>query len=235
MNLSPRVKIALIIAGCVVLVGSVAFALIYPQITKSASLEVKQKSAESELREARATLAARTTLAANSEKTKAALAEQKAKVPQGAEIANVLRTIQDMSFENNHWLFEITNDVPETTEKTFYNTWESKIVIEGSWLDTVSFLRKLRDMDRQVRVTAVDFTRLTNIRGGVNPPPNRVIKHWDPEEYPVRTSITCDFYFIPEKSVKDSMKPLVVNPTSEEGSDNAAATPAKAPQGGAAK
>lgn len=228
MNLNPRVKISLIIAGSVLIVGAAAFALIYPQITKSTNLAVEQAAAESNLLKARALLATRTALASNSAKTKSELAMQEAKVPQTAEIATVLRTIQDMAYENNHWLFEISNTAPETTKDTFYNTWESKIVVEGSWLDTLSFLRKLRDMDRQVRVTQVDLSPVTTIRGG-GTIANRVAKHWDPEEYPVRAVITCNFYFIPEESVKESMK-VVPKDAAESSAQNSKNT-----QGGAAK
>jgi len=200
MRLSPRVKVALIIAGCVLIVLGVAAGALYPQYKKSTVLKQEKLGAQADLLAARTLLAGRTQLAKESDRLAIDTSNQKAEVPDSAQLSDVLRQIQDMAYENNHWMVNITNTDPVTTEGVKYLSWDTEISLEGNWLDTLSFLRDLRDMNRQVRVTNVSSTRITAIRGGAAVA-NRVAKHWDPAAYPVKTIVKARIYYIPESAV----------------------------------
>lgn len=221
MKLTPQIKVALIIAGALIIVLGLAAATLYPQYIKAQSAEQEITNLQTTLVSARTLLAYRTQLQKNSSTLERSIAVQKQQVPDSAELSSILREIQDMAYENNHWMTAIKNTDPIVTEGVKYNSWDIEITLEGNWLDTVSFLRDLRDMKRQVRVNNVTFDRITDIRGG-NRIANRVIKHWDPEAYPVRTVIKATAYYIPAKSQDAAAKTQpaqqpVTQPANDEG------------------
>ncbi|MBK5211124.1 MAG: type 4a pilus biogenesis protein PilO [Coriobacteriia bacterium] len=222
MKLSPRIKVALVLAGCFLIVLGVVAGTLYPQYKKSTVLKQEKLNAQADLLAARTLLAKRTQLAKESGQLAIDTANQKAEIPESAQLSDVLRQIQNIAYENNHWMVNITNTDPVTTVGMKYLSWDTEISLEGGWLDTLSFLRDLRDMNRQVRVTNVAFTRLTGIRGG-SAVPNRVAKHWDPEAYPVKTIIKVQIYYIPQSSVLSAAS----------ASTAAASTSAATTQGGA--
>lgn len=205
MNMNPRTRIALIIGLSVLLVVALGFALIYPQITKASKLETQQIKAEQDLLKMRQVLAERTALSKKEAELKEEQARLESRVPQNAELSTVIRRLQDLAFENEHWLFDLNNSDPVKTEGVAYNTWEARYTIEGSWKNTLDYLKELRDMDRQVRVKQIVFQRAIDLHGGSQIPP-RVIKHWNLGAYPVRTQITCDIYFISDDAVKEEME-----------------------------
>lgn len=200
MKLTPQIKVALIIAGAVIIVLGLAAASLYPQYNKVQRLKTEKTQLETNLLSARTVLASRTQLKKNSPALQKQIAQQKAQIPDSAQLTTVIRQIQNMAYENNHWMTAIKNTDPISTDGVKYNSWDIEIVLEGNWLDTLSFLRDMRDMKRQVRVNKVTFDRATDIRGGSNPV-TRVIKHWDPEAYPVRSTINATVYYIPKENI----------------------------------
>lgn len=208
MKLSPQVKIALVIAGAFIFVCGLAVVALLPQYNKFSQFDAEKEQYQSNLLSARTVLAARTQLKANNASMQSAIKQQKEAVPDKAELTSLIRQIQNMAYENNHWMTNIKNSDPITTEGVKYNSWDCTIVLEGNWLDTLSFLRDLRDMKRQVRVSKIDFQRATDIRGK-NDIAYRVAKHWDPEAYPVRTTITATLYYIPKENVSTEDKKVI--------------------------
>lgn len=200
MKFTPQIKVALIIAATVLLVVGLAAAALYPQYNKAQAFTKQKSDLQSSLLSARTVLAYRTQLKNNHVAMQRQIANQKAEVPDDANLTAVIRQIQNMAYENNHWMTSIKNTNPVATEGVKYNSWDCEIILEGNWLDTLSFLRDMRDMKRQVRVSKVQFDRATDLRGG-STIANRVIKHWDPEAYPVRTTITATLYYIPEGNI----------------------------------
>ncbi len=213
MKLSPQIKVALIIAGTLLLVVSLAAIALLPQYNKYQQLNTEKEQYQSNLLSARTVLASRTQLKQNNVALQNAIKQQKDAVPDNAKLTSVIRQIQNMAYENNHWMTSIKNTDPIATEGVQYNSWDCEIVLEGNWLDTLSFLRDLRDMKRQVRVSKIDFQRAVDMRGK-NDISNRVTKHWDPEAYPVRTTITATLYYIPKGNVESSTKKVIKATTS---------------------
>lgn len=205
MRITPRLKLALIIISSVLIVGIVGAALIYPVITKSKDLRKQQEQAQTALIETRTQLVNRKKYAEEQGTLEAQLATQKIQVPEEAELSDLLRNIQNLAYKNKHWLFEISNSVPIRTEGEACSTWETRFTLEGSWLNTLDFLKELRDMGRQVRITEVVFDRAVDLRGRVDVAP-RVVKHWDPEAYPVRVSLTCEVYFVADETVSEEIE-----------------------------
>lgn len=205
MNPNPRLKLALVIIASILIVALAAAVLIWPAIQRASETRDLQVDAETQLLAARTQLAARKKFATQQEEMQAALKLQKEQIPEEAELSDVLRSIQNLAYKNEHWLFNITNTDPIETEGEACRTWEARFTVEGSWLNTLDFLRDLRDMGRQIRVTEVVFDRATELRGNTNPAA-RVVKHWDPEAYPMRTAITCEFYFISDEAVDQEIK-----------------------------
>ena len=221
MKLTPQIKVALIIAGAAILVLGLAAATLYPQYNKAKAADAEKEELQTNLVTARTLLAYRTQLQKNSLVLKRSIAIQKEEVPDSAELTSILREIQNMAYENNHWMTSIKNTDPVITEGVKYNSWDIEITLEGNWLDTVSFLRDLRDMKRQVRVNKVTFDRATDLRGG-DQIAKRVVKHWDPEAYPVRTAISATVYYIPPQPEKmttnQTAKPeAATQPATDEG------------------
>lgn len=223
MRLSPKLKVALIIAAAVILVLGLAALALYPQYQKSELNKQESLQLESELLSARTVLAHRTQLQKNHAALLQKIKTQKEQVPDDANQTALIRKIQDLAYANNHWMTSIKNSDPVEVEGQKYNAWDCEITLEGNWLDTLSFMRELRDMDRQVRVNKVTFQRATDLR---NMPdiPNRTIKHWDPEAYPVRTVITATIYYIPTDRVAG---------TDDNAQKSTAASTATTTQGGA--
>ena len=213
MKLSPQIKVALIIAGTLLLVVSLAAIALLPQYNKYQQLNTEKEQYQSNLLSARTVLASRTQLKQNNVALQNAIKQQKDAVPDNAKLTSVIRQIQNMAYENNHWMTSIKNTGPIAAEGVQYNSWDCEIVLEGNWLDTLSFLRDLRDMKRQVRVSKIDFQRAVDMRGK-NDISNRVTKHWDPEAYPVRTTITATLYYIPKGNVESSTKKVIKTTTS---------------------
>lgn len=205
MNPNPRLKLALVIIASILIVALAAAVLIWPAIQRASETRDLQVDAETQLLAARTQLAARKKFATQQEEMQAALKLQKEQIPEEAELSDVLRSIQNLAYKNEHWLFNIMNTDPIETEGEACRTWEARFTVEGSWLNTLDFLRDLRDMGRQIRVTEVVFDRATELRGNTNPAA-RVVKHWNPEAYPMRTAITCEFYFISDEAVDQEIK-----------------------------
>lgn len=231
MKLSPQLKIALIIAAVSFFVVGLAVLALLPQYNKFQQYNFEKEQYQSNLLSARTVLASRTQLKQNYASLQNDVIQQKSAVPDNARLTSVIRQIQNMAYENNHWMTSIKNTDPISTEGVLYNSWDCEIVLEGNWLDTLSFLRDLRDMKRQVRVNKVDFQRITDIRNG-EPLAKRVVKHWDPEAYPVRTTVTATLYYIPKDNVGKPIKKVLnaVGATSQPAANNTQTTQT---QGGA--
>lgn len=200
MKLTPQIKVGLFIAGLALALAGLAAATLYPQYAKAQKLKAEKEQLQVKLLQERTLLARRTQLEKESPELRKKAAEQKAQVPQDAQLSAVLRQIQTLAYNNHHWMTNIKNTVPVSTKGVKYNSWDCEITLEGNWLDTLTFLRQLRDMDRKVRVNNIDFTRAIDLRNN-DSVPNRVVKHWDPEQYPVRTVITATLYYIPQENV----------------------------------
>lgn len=200
MKMTPQIKVALVIAGCVILLGGIGIAAFLPLTQKTKSYASDKVKAESDLTAAKMLLAKRTQYKNDQSDLQNKINAQNAQVPQNAELSTVVRTIQDLAYENNHWMTSVKNSTPVKTEGEKYNAWDTEIVLEGQWLNTLSFLRDLRDLDRQVRVNKIDFARITDMVNKGDGP-NRMIKHWNPGHYPVKTTISCTIYYIPEGAV----------------------------------
>lgn len=205
MNLTPRLKLVLIIAVSFIVVMGATAALIYPVILRTASIVIEQAFAEQELLDARTTLAARKKFATQEDQMRDDLEAQKEQIPEESELSDVLRSIQNLAYKNDHWLFDIANTDPIETEGEAALAWEARFTVEGSWLNTLDFLQEMREMGRQVRFKEVVFERATDLRGAPDVAA-RVVKHWDPEAYPVRVSITCEIYYLPEEAVQTDIE-----------------------------
>lgn len=200
MKLAPRLKLVLMIVVSLLIVVGVATALIYPAALQSAVISKQQEQAEQDLLAARTTLAARKKYATQEAEMNSALEGQKEQIPQDSELSDVLRSIQNLAYKNKHWLFDIANTDPIETEGKPFRAWEARFTVEGSWLNTLDFLKDMRDMGRQVRIKEVVFDRATDLRGTPDVAA-RVVKHWDPEAYPVRVSIICEIYYLSDDAV----------------------------------
>lgn len=200
MKLTPQIKVGLFIAGLVIALLGLAAATLYPQYAKAQKLKAEKEQLQTQLLSERTVLARRTQLEKDSPELEKKAAQQKAQVPMDAQLSAVIRKIQTLAYDNHHWMTSIKNTEPVSTKGVKYNSWDCEITLEGNWLDTLTFLKQLRDMDRKVRVNNIDFSRAIDLRNN-DSIPNRVAKHWDPEAYPVRTVITATLYYIPQENM----------------------------------
>lgn len=203
MKLTPVIRVVIAIISCIALVVVVGVGLLYPQYNKFTKLHKDQKQAQADLLVARTLLNSRIEIQRKQAKLQNDLMLQKEAIPDQAELSNVVRQLQTMAYENNHWMVKINNTYPTSIEGAKYNAWTMDVVVEGTWLDTITYLRDLRDMKRQVRITSVKSSLAEDLttNGGSAP---RVLKHWNLGSSPCRTTITCEVYYIPPVNLKTS-------------------------------
>ena len=96
MKLSPQIKVALIIAGTLLLVVSLAAIALLPQYNKYQQLNTEKEQYQSNLLSARTVLASRTQHKQNNVALQNAIKQQKDAVPDNAKLTSVIRQIQNM-------------------------------------------------------------------------------------------------------------------------------------------
>lgn len=196
VTLSVVAKVSLIIAGCLILVAVVGVGLLLPQYDKFVQIEQDRLDTEAQLLAAQTLLSRRTELKNNEADLLADISAQKEQVPDEPGISEVVRSLQDIAYDNGHWMTNVSNEEPTQAEGEKFNAWNVTITVEGTWLDTISYLRDLRDMSRKVRINNVT----TSMAGKLNET-NRSINHWDPGKYACVTTIECTVYYIPPENM----------------------------------
>lgn len=216
LNISPLTKVILSIVVSILILVAIGAGLLWPQYQNYQSLQQQKMDADSQLVAAKSLLDKRTSLKNDQPKLLAAIEDQKEQVPDEAGLSEVVRSLQDIAYDNGHWMTTISNSEPAQIEGEVFNAWDVTVTVEGTWLDTIGYLRDLRDMPRQVRILSVTT--------GLSPKlalTNRAKVHWNPGTYACRTDIVCRLYYIPEanlaKAAKDASKKTPVKAAAQGG------------------
>lgn len=206
---AKRLKLVLGVAVLCVILG--ASVLVVPVAWKSIALQNEITYAKHNLLKMRNTLSYRTQLKDAERNIDAELATQLSAVPYTANQTEILKKMQLLAYECKHWMAQFDSTRPAKNSQAGFWSWETTLTVEGNWIDTLNYLKNLRDMERMVRVTSIVSETYPTLRKVPIPSPKTKV-HWDVGAYPARTTIVCTLYYIPGE-IEDALPSEDTTPT----------------------
>jgi type IV pilus assembly protein PilO len=160
MRLTPQVELLIGIAIIVVAGLAVVGLLIVPQFGVLADQDAQLAKAQQDVTSAQATLAQRQSAKNQAAQTQAELMTLQNQVPDSPELPTLIIELQDVAADAG--LSWVKVEPKEPTNMEGFSTVPIGLTLQGSWPDTVDYVRRLSRLDRQVRIVSVGINPLSD-------------------------------------------------------------------------
>ena len=197
MTLSPRNKLILVAAGLLLAVAALVVLVLMPQYNKYKDLGQRVADSDKRIAAAENLLQVRQEAKARSAFTSAESLELLAAVPENPDLPSMIIELQDLAYQCNVQIRSLEPAVPALVAE--YEAAPVNMVVWGSWSDTVDFLQRLPLMTRQVRITEVVTTPLSDGSGATATEPL--------DKGAVTTNLAIETYLIPAQAATATVPP----------------------------
>jgi type IV pilus assembly protein PilO len=160
MRLTPQTELLIGIAIIVVAALAVVGVLIVPQFSVLADQDAQLAKAQQDVTAAQATLAQRQSAKNEAAQTQAELMSLQNQVPDSPELPTLIIELQDVATDAGMSWVKV--EPKEPANRDGYSAVPIGVSLEGSWPDTVDYVRRLGRLDRQVRITSVGIKPLAD-------------------------------------------------------------------------
>lgn len=197
MNLSPRNKLILVVAVCVVGVVALAALTIVPSYNQISSLNEQMDTAVNEYVAAKTLLEQRYAVKNQAAQTDARLIQLAIAVPENPDLPSLIIDLEDTAYDSGVVLRSVRPNEPlAPVGAVGFMGLPIDMEVWGSWADTIDFVDRLEKLPRQLRVNTFVSTVL-------NPPQEAERASYGlsfPPYYQVQSTIKVTAYVIPAGS-----------------------------------
>lgn len=161
MRIAPRTRFILTIVAMVLLLLVVAAVVVWPQYKALGAMDAKIAVADQEVALQKTRLAQRQEIKNRASQTDAKWLRLASEVPESADLPSLIIELQDLAFSTGVQLTAITPQQPAASKDGTYWSVPIKIVVIGTWSDSVEFLQRLNKIERGLRTVDVKTTLYT--------------------------------------------------------------------------
>lgn len=200
MNLSPRNKLIVLVAVCLVATVALAALLVFPAIQRIGTLDAEIEGAVMESDSARLLLDQRRAVKERAAVTSAQLVQLSVAIPETPEMPSLIIDLHDTAHEAGVVLRAVVPGQPAVTEGLPYVAFPLQVEVQGTWADTIEFLGRANRLTRQLRINSIACDIVPE------PTPEELAGTGltYPPYYQVRTAIIATAYTIPASSLVDT-------------------------------
>ena len=184
MKIGPREQLILLIVGLLVALVAVAALLVWPQYQKQKSMDAQIATAEQQLKSSQTILSQRQEIKNRTSLTDAQWLKLSTLVPESPDLPALIIELQDAAFNSGVQMSAITPAEPIPSGD--YVSVPLEIRIDGTWADTVHFLKSINNLNRGIREASFSSSVAPKATGDPALP-----------YYSVSTSIQMQAYVIP--------------------------------------
>jgi Tfp pilus assembly protein PilO len=159
MKLSSRDQMIAAGVGIAIVAVAFVFLLIMPQFTQLRGMDAQMAKADSDMQAAKSLLASREEAKAAAAETQAKLTRLDNEIPDAPELAALIIDLQDTANDAGVQWDKLAPGKPGDTGTGFQRI-SVTFSIEGQWDDIVDYVRRLRELERAVRVLQLDILPL---------------------------------------------------------------------------
>jgi len=160
MRLTPQTELLIGIAIIVAIALALVAVLIVPQFGVLADQDAQLAKAQQDVTSAQATLAQRQSAKNQAAQTQAELMTLQNQVPESPELPTLIIELQDVAADAG--LAWVKVEPKEPVNRDGYAAVPIGVSLEGTWPDTVDYVRRLSRLDRQVRIVSVGIKPLSD-------------------------------------------------------------------------
>jgi type IV pilus assembly protein PilO len=172
--------------GLVVALAAVAGLFVWPQYQKQKSLDAQVSAAEQQLQTSKTLLAQRQEIKNRTASTDAKWLKLASLVPENPDLPSLIIDIQDVAFASGVQVTGITPSDPAQSADKTYLVVPLQVSVEGTWADTIDYLKDLNKLNRGLREVSIASTVIPPGSGEPGLPP-----------YSVKTLLMLEAYTIP--------------------------------------
>lgn len=160
MKLTPQIELLVGIAIIAVVAVAVVGLLIVPQFGVISDLDAQLNQSKQDVQKANLLLAQRQSAKQEAAQTQADLMTLQNQVPDTPELPTLIIELQNIATQSGLSWIKIEPKTPE--DRSGYSAVPVTVDLQGTWADTVDYVRRLERTERQVRVKGVDITSLVD-------------------------------------------------------------------------
>ncbi len=155
MNLNGRLELLIGAVIIAVLAVAVVLLLIVPQFGRMGELDAKLDKANRDIQAAQGLLAQRQSAKAQAAQTQAQLLTLQNELPDNPELPSLIIELQNAANASGLLWVKVQPQTPQ--DRGGYEAVPMQLTMSGSWSDMTDYVRRISDLERQIRITGVDF------------------------------------------------------------------------------
>lgn len=178
MKIAPRDRLIIVAVGLLLVVAVIAVLGIYPQMQENAALDTQIAAANDQVAQNKALLEQRQAAKERAAQTDAASLKLANSVPENPELPALIIELQDIALQAGVQFNQLTPATPAPpagtaangTTATQYLVLPVAVNIQGTWSDTIEFMRLVNQASRAMRITQFGSTPVSSSSESTEPP-----------------------------------------------------------------